>query len=75
MESYILGYVIGILLALVIDYLLASEFYQAAAMKGHNKKKYLWICFFFSIAGYVLVAALPDRGAAQSVPNDELPEL
>lgn len=79
MESNILGYVIGILLALVIDYLLAREFYRAAVMKGHDAEKYLWICFFFSVIGYILVTALPDigsdKGTVQSISNDELPEL
>lgn len=48
---------------IVIYYLIAREFYNIACQKGHYKKRYLWIPFFFSIIGYCMVIALPDRGS------------
>ena len=68
---------LGTALLLLIDYLLAREFYKAAFMKGWADRKYFWLAFFFGIAGYLLVAALPDRGGAgmSALVSDELPEL
>ena len=54
--------IIGLVLYIVIAFLLANEFSDVAAMKGHSDRKYFWFCFFFSILGYFLVIALPDRG-------------
>lgn len=54
--------IIAIIIALIIDYLLATEFYFAANAKGYYERKYLWICFVFGVIGYLLVIALPDRG-------------
>lgn len=61
--------------ALLIDYLIAKEFYSAAIAKGYSEKKYLWICFFLTAVGYLLVIALPDRGGASKFSDDELPAL
>ncbi len=63
------GFVILLLIAaaviaLVIAFWIADQFYQAACMKGHDDKKYFWICFFFGIAGYLLVCALPTVNTA-----------
>ncbi len=41
--------------------LFCNEFYKIALEKGHDSPKYLWLPFFFSIAGILLVIALPDR--------------
>ncbi len=49
--------VVGIMLARYI----ANCFYEIACMKGFYDKCYFWIPFFFGIAGYLLVVALPDR--------------
>ena len=56
-------------------YLIADEFYKAAEAKGYPEKKYLWICFFLGVVGYLLVVALPDRGNAPKAISDELPDL
>ena len=68
---------LGVLVLLAVDLLLAKEFSRAAAMKGWHDRKYFWIAFFLGIPGYLLVASLPDRGgAAMSVlVSDELPDL
>ena len=62
-------------LVLWIDYLIAKEFYFAAQAKGYYEKKYLWICFFLGMVGYLLVIALPNRASAKVEANDELPPL
>lgn len=54
---------------------LAKQFEEAARMKGHYEGKYFWLCFFFSIIGYLLVIALPDRGNTPKAISDELPGL
>lgn len=73
-----LSAVVGAILVLYIEYKLAEQFYHAAYLKGYSERKYLWICFFFNIVGYLLVIALPDRNASSekaSFYDDELPEL
>lgn len=61
--------IIGILVALFIEILAACEFRNIAEMKGHDGSKYFWYCFFFSVAGWVMVAALPDRSNKPAAPN------
>ncbi len=67
--------IVACALALWIDYLIAREFYFAAQEKGYPGKKYLWICFFLGMVGYLLVIALPNRASAKVEANDELPPL
>lgn len=50
-----------VLVGLVISFCLSYFFAEVAEMKGHNKIKYLIICFVFGLAGWIMVAALPDR--------------
>ena len=65
------------LAALVISYFVAKEFYKAAVAKGWPQKKYFWLCFLLTFAGYLLVVSLPDRGGAPigSFVSGDLPEL
>ena len=53
----------GVILGLIIacSYVIAKEFYSIALSKGYSEKKYLWFCFFFGVAGYLLVIALPNK--------------
>ena len=67
--------IVACAIALWIDYLIAREFYFAAQEKGHPGKKYLWICFFLGMVGYLLVIALPNRASAKGEATDELPPL
>lgn len=62
---------------LVLDFFVAREFYQAAAMKGWASRKYFFYAFFLTLIGYLLVLALPDRGSASagSFESRDLPEL
>ncbi len=64
--------------ALAAHWFVAKEFYMAAAMKGWNERKYLWLAFLLWITGYLLIIALPDRAGEASAPavvSDDLPEL
>ena len=69
--------IILILLALVLDYFVAREFYKVAVMKGWAEQKYFFFAFFLTLIGYLLITALPDRGgaAAGSFDSRDLPEL
>lgn len=68
-------YVIGIIVFLVVDLLIAAEFQNVAEIKGFNGSlKYFWITFFLGIIGMLLVVALPDRAKKEEVSN-ELPDL
>ena len=71
----VFGSVMALVLYLWIDYLIAKEFYFAAQQKGYFDKKYLWLAFCLGAIGYLLVIALPDRGASENVLSDELPDL
>ena len=46
------------------DFILAGYFYSVALIKGYKDTKYLKIAFYIPLVGYLLVIALPDRGAA-----------
>lgn len=64
--------------ALIINYQLAKQFYLVACNKGYFDKKYKWIPFFCGIAGYLLVIALPDRKtntAYTSFKKEDLPDI
>lgn len=73
MEILLVLFVLVALLALY--YFIAKLFYEVAMKKGHGDKKYFWICFWLSWIGYLLVIALPDRGGAEKMISDELPDL
>ena len=74
MRTYL---ILAALAFLVLDFLLAREFYMAAAMKGWASKKYFAYAFFLPVIGYLLILARPDRGsnAAGSFESRDLPEL
>ena len=62
-DALIAGCVIaGTAIVLWINYALATYFYYVATEKGYYEACYLWIPFLLSAIGYILVAALPDRG-------------
>ena len=73
--AYLLGVLIGACLCLWILWYLAKQFYEVAKAKGYYDSKYLWICFWLTFVGYLLVIALPDRGNAVPIISDELPDL
>ena len=54
MESWLLGWLIGSIAVLLIQYFVAREFQRIAEMKGHHEKRYFWITFFLWIVGMLL---------------------
>jgi len=54
-------YVIIGIVALIIQIVISSKFANIAAEKGYDALPYGLLCFFFSVAGYCMVAALPDQ--------------
>ena len=59
--GYVLLIAAGSLLAILTDLYLACCFCRIAILKGHVERMYLWIPFIFTIVGYLMVVALPDR--------------
>lgn len=56
-----MGYVLIVVVALVISFYLAKQASALAVEKGCDcPTKWFWICFLFGLAGYILVAAMPD---------------
>ncbi len=47
-------------IVLIIHIAIATTFADYAAQKGYDKSPYFWACFFLGVAGYCMVAALPD---------------
>lgn len=67
--------VIVLIISIIIDYLLAKEFYSVAKSKGYKDKKYFWYSYMFLFAGYLLIIALPDKNSETDKNIDELPEI
>ena len=61
-------YIISFILFTILQYYIAKQFEAAAADKGYRHSRYFHLCFWLGFVGYILVAALPDRGKAQA-PN------
>lgn len=65
-----------IIVFLVVNWFAAGEFYKIAEDKGYHNRKYFWWAFLVPVVGYILIAAMPDRGGEQrTVYNQDLPEL
>ena len=57
-------YLLGIIIALVIDYVIAKKFEEIAEMKGHEGSTYFWFTFLFGLVGMLMVIALPNKNSA-----------
>ena len=53
-------YLLGIVITLVIDYVIARKFADIAEMKGHEGSTYFWFTFIFGVVGMLMVVALPN---------------
>ncbi len=53
-------YIFGLIVALIIQGIMADKFASIAEEKGHYRSSYFWLCFLLGVAGYCMVAALPD---------------
>ena len=54
-------YLLGIVIGLIIDYLIAKKFEEIAEMKGHIGSTYFWYTFIFGLVGMLMVIALPVK--------------
>lgn len=61
------AWAIVLIIAIAIDWYLASMAADIAAAKGYWESKWKWICFFFGIIGYILVAAMPDLATREEL--------
>ena len=53
-------YLVCLIIALIIDYIIAKKFSNIAEMKGHEGGTYFWVTFLFGLVGMLMVIALPD---------------
>ena len=60
-----------ILIALVFHIYFCTAFASYANAKGHDSSICGWMCFFFGIVGYLMVAALPDLEMQQTLSSIE----
>ena len=49
-------------ISIVVWVIICKKFYDIACDKGHNSIEYFMLPFFLGIIGFLIVAALPDRG-------------
>lgn len=75
-EEVYIGFLtfLGVAFALLLDFVIADQFGKIAIEKGYSYIYTIW-CFIFTMVGYLMVIALPDRGNQNKVIPDELPEL
>ena len=68
-------YLVGIVIALIIDYVIAKKFEEIAEMKGHIGSTYFWFTFLFGPIGMLMVIALPikDKESSCRGTNTTLP--
>ena len=58
--------ILGLVVALVVAYIVASKFSEIAEMKGHNGSTYFWYTFWLGIYGILMVIALPNIKSAEN---------
>ena len=56
-------YLLGIVIVLIIDYVIAKKIEEIAEMKGHKGGTYFWFTFIFGAVGMLMVIALPNKNA------------
>ena len=64
-------YIMGIIIALIIDYMIAKKFAEIAELKGHEGAEYFWFTFVFGVVGMLMVVALPDAWARRKTAEQE----
>ena len=54
--------ILGCIIAIIIDVIIADEMKAIAERKGHqNPGRYFWFSFLLGLPGWIMVAALPDN--------------
>ena len=71
----IVFYLVLIAGGIVLNVFISKWFRNIAQMKGHNEKRYFWVPFFFGLVGYLMVIALPDRGACKDAAPANVPNV
>ena len=68
-------YLLCIVIALIIDYVIAKKFEEIAEMKGHYGNTYFWFTFIFGLIGMLMVIALPNTKAItiKNLPDKQVP--
>ena len=59
-SSTVIAIILGFLLALALNALLAQRASIAAEQKGHSRGTWFHLCFWLGPIAYLIVAALPD---------------
>ena len=54
-------YIIVSYISLCINLMLSAHFAELAGEKGYNKILLFWICVFFGMFMFLIIAMLPDR--------------
>lgn len=65
MQGYTVGFIVGAILYLIVNGILASKASDAADDKGYDKRTWFHMCFWLGPVAYLVVAALPDFAARQ----------
>ena len=65
-------YLLGIIIALVIDYAVSKQFEEIAEMKGHDGRTYFWFVFILGLVGMLMVVALPVQTSEEKYKTDLL---
>ena len=52
-------YLLAIIIAIIVDWFVATKFAEIAQMKGHEGNTYFWFTFILGIVGMLMVVALP----------------
>ena len=68
-------YLLVIVIALIIDYVIAKQFQEIAEMKGYIGRTYFWFTLLFGLVGMLMVIALPssDKGSNHKSTSTTLP--
>ena len=66
-------YLLGCIIAIVIDYIIAKKFKEIAEMKGHDGGTYFWFTFIFGLVGMLMVIALPIKTEDKNQKTTTLP--
>ena len=69
----IIGGIIGLIVSIWINAMLAGTASNIAAEKGYSQRKWFHACFWLPVVTYVLVAALPDM--EQRRQNEEMMDI
>ena len=61
----IILYLVGLVILIVINSLIAGEFANIAEEEGFERRRYWHFCFWLGFIGYLIVIALPNRKLAE----------